>query len=231
MSYQPIDEDLLPTGIRPYPSSDNYSNEKDKHSGDYQTYVPGFGASTSGTAEDVDKEAAANSRPWLKEALQAVPNQDFSVYTAPLQLSSDLTLQDRLVQIWGCARPWSEFFDFRKFGIPQSESIVTRVKNNLETFFYNYIISCLCFLSLFLFIHPIQVFSLVLCIIVAAYLFLWRQEPILITSGVYLDMNGKLVIVGVAILLGLLLGHMATILFNFTLYITIVVLLHAVLRV
>ncbi|GJQ15359.1 hypothetical protein GpartN1_g7150.t1 [Galdieria partita] len=225
MNYQPIDDDL-PTGIHPYPYS---KNDKDKQTGEYQTYVPGLGAG-SASAEDIEK-GNTSSRPWLKEALNSIPNQNFSVYTAPLELFSDLTLQDRLLQIWGCARPWSEFFDVRRFRFPaQGEEGVTRMKNNLEGFFYNYLISCFCFLLLFLFIHPFQVFSLMLCILVAAYLFLWKQEPITITNTIHIDMNGKLVILGVTVLLGLLLGHMASILFNFTLYVTVVVLLHAFLR-
>ncbi|EME26904.1 PRA1 family protein F2 [Galdieria sulphuraria] len=227
MNYQPIDEDL-PTGIHPYQYS---KNDKDKQTGDYQTYVPGLDTRNVST-EDVEKgSASSSSRPWLKEALNSIPNQDFAVYTAPLQLFSDLTLQDRLLQIWGCARPWSEFFDIRKFRFPtQGENGVARVKTNLENFFYNYLISCCCFLFVFLFVHPIQVFSLMVCILIAVYFFLWKQEPIVITNAVHLDMNGKLVVLGVTVLLGLLLGHMATILFNFTLYITVVVLLHAFLR-
>lgn len=225
MNYQPIDEDL-PTGILPYSSS---KSDRDKPVGEYQAYVPGFGSSC--TTEEVEK-GASTSKPWWKEALHSIPNQDFSLYTAPLQLHSDLTLQDRLVQIWGCARPWSEFFDVRSFALPGQgeENGITRVKSNLETFFYNYVISCFCFLFLFLFVHPIQVFSLMLCILVAAYLFLWKQEPIAIFHSFHLDVNGKLVVLGVTVLLGFVLGHMATVLFNFVLYFSVVVLLHAFLR-
>eukprot|EP00871_Galdieria_phlegrea_P003908 jgi/Galph1/4518/GphlegSOOS_G3131.1 len=225
------DEGDLPTGIRPYqPLHTESVASVDKQVGDYKAYVPGFGSPANNNVDDLERGNMPSKKPWYKEAISSLQPQDLSIYTTPLQLHSDLTLQDRLVEIWGCARPWSEFFDFRRFNFPASGEGFRRVKTNLETFFYNYVLSCTFFLLLFLFLHPIQVVSFACCLLVAAYLFLWRPEPIALGAAFQLDLTGKITIFGVSVLLGLLIGHMAGLVFQFTLFLLIVVGFHAALR-
>lgn len=85
----------------------------------------------------------------------------------------------QLAQIWGSARPWSEFFDRRKLTPPSSAGeLRERLVDNLTHFAANYLM-CFCVVSVAsILIHPLSFLGVAAIGVLYVWLFLTQPDAV-----------------------------------------------------
>lgn len=133
--------------------------------------------------------------------------------------------------LWTSAKPWSEFFNGKKFSPPSSASeLQERLMDNLTYFSSNYI---LCFLVLSMasvLIHPLSFLCIVLLAGLYIYMFLQNQDVVTI-GPLRLSSNMKKVVFAILSFILLYLTNAIGIIGSWALFGVIVSIIHAACRV
>lgn len=163
----------------------------------------------------------SSSLPALSSTLtKSAPSLGAQAENAKLQASS----------VWRSAKPWGEFFDTKKMGVPETRNeFQERVSDNLVYFSNNYLVcfTILCCGSIL--IHPLSLVCIV--ILVGLYVYMFVHNPGVVQVGpLQLKSNGKLGLFGVVAFAVLYVTNAIGIIGSWALFGVIVSILHAACR-
>jgi hypothetical protein len=154
---------------------------------------------------------------------------ELNLYLEPISPASELSFKDRIQLIAQSARPWSEFADFSQFNLPPLSELSLRVSTNVEQNFYNYVIIGFAYLVLFAFGHFPSVLALLAVLALAFFLYVLHPEPVVIADTEF-GAPAKHALVAVVSLIALTVGHVLTLILSLSLFLLIVVGIHASIR-
>ena len=106
------------------------------------------------------------------------------------------TARLQLATLWTSAKPWTQFFNTKKFIPPTSSELRQRLVENIPYFFPNYVLIFIALSMIGVLVHPLSFVALFFIIIGYVYMFL--QHPKSLKVGpVVLSESIKVVVFGV----------------------------------
>lgn len=173
--------------------------------------------------------AAAGARDAMTQLL-AAPMPDVNLYTEPLNPTLALTANDRLQLVLESCRPWSEFADIKALNLPLASEVKLRLGHNFEIFFYNYLVVGLSILAVTALFHPLRAIGIAALVVVAVLIYIIFPEDYRITESFSVSRPAKHVVMVIAIILLLTIGHVFSMLIFFMSIFLPLSLIHAFLR-
>lgn len=104
------------------------------------------------------------------------------------------TVKNKLGDVWGRARSWSDFFNTAQMNKPAPAEMMERIKENLEHYAFNYLVILLVLSAFTILTSPFTFLGGLFVAAAYAYLFLLNPEPIMI-AGLPVDNNAKAAII------------------------------------
>lgn len=195
--------------------------------GDLYAAVPGS-APTAPVAPPADAgDTGPMGQAWTK--VKSVIPDVSHLYLQPLDPASELSIGDRASLVWQSARPWREFFDLTAFNLPPMEQAKTRVSNNVETYLYNYFLLTCLHVALFSLGHFGSLFAMGIWGAILYYLFAGHPEDFELGKFT-IGGKAKCAIAVVTGLLAIFPGHGMTSIISVTVFLLIIVGIHAIIR-
>lgn len=173
--------------------------------------------------------AAVGARDAMAQLITA-PNPQVIVNTEPINPSIDMHFRERMQLVWESCRSWNEFADPKAFNAPAASEVKRRIGQNVEIFFYNYLVVGFALLAVLAIFHPLRAILMALPVVAAVLMYIIFPDSYRVTDTIYIDSNIKHGIVILLSLLVLFIGHVFSLLLLFALIFVPVVTLHALLR-